>query len=238
VHHQGGGWPDEQKPRADADLSHASISECKPRYAAGTTCRAGLRSDADVSPPPPGPVRVTAILARGVMCPQGQEPLHWLLLTNVPVASAADAARCLRWYACRWRSERFRLVLQSGCKVEELQLAEAVRLGRLLHRGLALATARHHLCGTGAPGVALHPFSLPRCVACLGPLRQPHGDPAQHPARPAHRGPLDRHAWRVHRPQARRRARHRRIRQHRNGRPAEPQPHLRPSGRQNPSLAS
>jgi len=38
-----------------------------------------------------GPVRVTAILAREVMCPQGQEPLHWLLLTNVPVASAADA---------------------------------------------------------------------------------------------------------------------------------------------------
>jgi hypothetical protein len=66
------------------------------------------------------------------MCPQGQEPLHWLLLTNVPMASAADAARCLRWYACRWRSERFRSVLQSGCKVEELQLAGAVRIQRAL----------------------------------------------------------------------------------------------------------
>jgi len=79
-----------------------------------------------------GPVRVTAILAREVMCPQGQEPLHWLLLTNVPVASAADAAQCLRWYTCRWRIERFHFVLKSGCKVEELQLAEAVRIQRAL----------------------------------------------------------------------------------------------------------
>lgn len=79
-----------------------------------------------------GPIRVTAVLAREVMCPEGQEPLHWLLLTNVPVASVADAARCLRWYTYRWRIERFHFVLKSGCKMEELQLAEAVRIQRAL----------------------------------------------------------------------------------------------------------
>ena len=79
-----------------------------------------------------GPVRVTAVLAREVMCPEGQEPLHWLLLTNVPVDAAADAVRCLRWYAHRWRIERFHFVLKSGCRVEELQLAEAARIQRAL----------------------------------------------------------------------------------------------------------
>lgn len=79
-----------------------------------------------------GPVRVTAILAREVTCPQGQEPVHWLLLTNLTVTTAEDAARCLQWYTCRWRIERFHFVLKSGCRVEELQLAEAVRIQRAL----------------------------------------------------------------------------------------------------------
>lgn len=79
-----------------------------------------------------GPVRVTAILAREVMCPEGQEPVHWLLLTNLTVTTAEDAARCLQWYTYRWRIERFHFVLKSGCRVEELQLAEAVRIQRAL----------------------------------------------------------------------------------------------------------
>lgn len=74
------------------------------------------------------PVRVTAILEREVTCPEGQEPLPWLLLTNLDVTTAEDAARCLEWYTYRWRIERFHYVLKSGCQVEELQFAEAVRI--------------------------------------------------------------------------------------------------------------
>ena len=79
-----------------------------------------------------GPVRVTALLAREVMCPGGQQPLNGLLLTNVPVVTAADAAQRLQWYAHRWKIERFHFVRKSGCRVEELQLAEAVRIQRAL----------------------------------------------------------------------------------------------------------
>ncbi len=79
-----------------------------------------------------GPVPVTAVLAREAMCPEGQEPLHWLLLTTLPVSTVDDAARCLRWYTYRWRIERFHFVLKSGCRVEELQLTEAARIQRAL----------------------------------------------------------------------------------------------------------
>ncbi len=48
-----------------------------------------------------GSVTVTAILAREIGCPQNQAPLHWLLLTNLPVTTVEDVARCLQWWA--WR---------------------------------------------------------------------------------------------------------------------------------------
>ena len=79
-----------------------------------------------------GPVKVTGLLAREADCPEGQTPLHWLLLTTLPVATVDDAARCLRWYTYRWRIERFHFVLKSGCRVEELQLTEAARIQRAL----------------------------------------------------------------------------------------------------------
>lgn len=79
-----------------------------------------------------GPIRVTAILVREVNCPAGQEPVHWLLLTNLTVTTREDAARVLRWYTYRWRIERYHFVLKSGCHVEELQLADAARIQRAL----------------------------------------------------------------------------------------------------------
>jgi len=77
------------------------------------------------------PLRLYALEAFEENPPPDQEPLHWLLLTNVPVRTLADAQRCLRWYALRWLVERFHFVLKSGCRIEARQLATADRLERL-----------------------------------------------------------------------------------------------------------
>ena len=60
--------------------------------------------------------------------PPGEEAVHWLLLTSLPVETVAQARQITVWYSYRWLIERFHYVLKSGCKLEERQLREAARL--------------------------------------------------------------------------------------------------------------
>jgi hypothetical protein len=64
--------------------------------------------------------------------PPGQEAIHWLLLTALPVDTPEQAHQVAVWYSYRWLVERFHFVLKSGCKLEDRQLRQAVRLERLL----------------------------------------------------------------------------------------------------------
>ena len=50
--------------------------------------------------------------------PRGIAPVHWLLWTREPAATADEALEVVRKYTCRWPIEEVHLVLKSGCKVE------------------------------------------------------------------------------------------------------------------------
>jgi hypothetical protein len=73
-------------------------------------------------------VTVTAVLATEAHPPAGEEPLDWLLLTNLPVETPEQAIEKLTWYLCRWQIEVYFKVLKSGCRVEQLQLEKRERL--------------------------------------------------------------------------------------------------------------
>jgi hypothetical protein len=73
-------------------------------------------------------VTVTALLATEPHPSAGEDPLEWLLLTNLPVETAEQAAEILSWYLCRWQIELYFKVLKSGCRVEQLQLETRERL--------------------------------------------------------------------------------------------------------------
>jgi hypothetical protein len=64
--------------------------------------------------------------------PADEKPAHWLLLTNRPVQSFAQAECCVRWYSFRWLVERYHYVLKSGCLIEDRQLETGERLQRCL----------------------------------------------------------------------------------------------------------
>ena len=59
-------------------------------------------------------------------------PIHWKLLTDLPVADLPAAIEKLQWYAQRWKIETFHKVLKSGCRVEEAKLRTAERLTNLI----------------------------------------------------------------------------------------------------------
>jgi hypothetical protein len=73
-------------------------------------------------------VTVTALLATEPNPPAGEDPLDWLLLTNIPIDTPEQARETLAWYLCRWQVEVYFKVLKSGCRVEQLQLETRERL--------------------------------------------------------------------------------------------------------------
>ncbi len=108
--------PNREARQAEVEVRFTPLTLKRPRRS--TARRESLTLNAlEVSEPQP---------------PPGETPVHWLLLTSLPVESLDQAQTVIRYYAYRWLIERFHFVLKSGCKLEERQLREVTRLERLL----------------------------------------------------------------------------------------------------------
>ena len=112
---------------------------------------------------PRSPLRVGVVLVTEVDPPPGEKALRWLLLTSLPLASDADALRCVQYYQLRWLIERFHVVLKSGCRIERLQLQDALALGRAL---AVLSGVAWHLLALTLHARA-HPTAL--CTTVVAP---------------------------------------------------------------------
>lgn len=72
--------------------------------------------------------------------PEGVAPLHWRLLTTLPIRTAQDAQEVVRLYRLRWRIEEvFRALKRDGLGLENTQVQEAGRLFRLAAIALGAA---------------------------------------------------------------------------------------------------
>src|SRR5262249_29367099 len=57
-----------------------------------------------------------------------KEPLEWILLTNEPTVTLADALKRLEWYESRWIIEEFHKAQKTGCGIEQMQFRHVERL--------------------------------------------------------------------------------------------------------------
>jgi hypothetical protein len=71
--------------------------------------------------------------------PPGIEPLDWMLLTDLPVSTVAEAWEKVEWYCRRWGIEEWHRVLKSICKVEQREFKTAEQLQRVLAFDLIMA---------------------------------------------------------------------------------------------------
>jgi hypothetical protein len=71
--------------------------------------------------------------------PAGIEPLSWMLLTDLPILSAAQAWEKVEWYARRWGIEEWHRTLKSVCHVEQREFKTSKTLERVLAFDLILA---------------------------------------------------------------------------------------------------
>jgi hypothetical protein len=79
----------------------------------------------------PVPIPMWVIHAVEVNAPKDAEPVEWILLTSLPVASFKDAWRVLGYYEKRWLIEEWHKALKTGCRVECRQLKSKEGLERI-----------------------------------------------------------------------------------------------------------
>jgi len=77
-------------------------------------------------------IDMNAVYVMEINPPAGEEPVEWMLLTNLPVRSFDEAYEKVLWYCLRWRIEMYHKVLKSGFRVEACRLGHADRLARYL----------------------------------------------------------------------------------------------------------
>jgi hypothetical protein len=85
-------------------------------------------------------IQCYALLVRETGAPKSiKDPLEWLLMTDAPVTSIADAERVIGWYRHRWNIETWHRTLKSGIKVEECRLSTYERMQRFIALAAILA---------------------------------------------------------------------------------------------------
>jgi hypothetical protein len=72
--------------------------------------------------------------------PKDEEPLEWILLTNCPVVTLADAFERIGWYERRWIIEEYHKGMKTGCGIETLQFEKIHRLEPAIALISAVAT--------------------------------------------------------------------------------------------------
>jgi hypothetical protein len=84
-------------------------------------------------------LKLYAIWAKEIDPPKGEEPLEWMLLTDLPIASWEQAVEKINWYCRRWRIEEWHRILKTGCRVEKREFETALHLQRTLAFDLIVA---------------------------------------------------------------------------------------------------
>lgn len=76
----------------------------------------------------PEPLSLWVVHVVEINPPAGQEPLEWILLTNVPAETFAQAQERVDWYGCRPVVEELHKGMKTGCRIEQMQFEYADRL--------------------------------------------------------------------------------------------------------------
>jgi hypothetical protein len=95
------------------------------------------------------PVTVNVVLVRESSPPDGEPPVEWLLLTNLPIDNAEQVCQVVQFYCVRWMIEVFFRTLKSGCRVEERLFEHIDRLLPCLAAYLIVAWRALYLCRLG-----------------------------------------------------------------------------------------
>ena len=104
--------------------THSTIRKVKQTIRASSVCicpayRPGLEKRQ---------VLLNLVFMEELDSPEGAEPIHWYLLTTLPIQNNEDTQKIIQAYLARWDIEILFRTFKTGCKVEERSLRSADRL--------------------------------------------------------------------------------------------------------------
>jgi hypothetical protein len=111
-------------------------------------------------------LELTVICADERGTPENRQPIHWRLITDLPVTCVGEAIERIGWYALRWKIELFHKILKSGCRAEDAKLRSAERLVNLLALFCILAwrvfwlTMLNRTAPTASPRLVCTPLEI------------------------------------------------------------------------------
>ena len=74
------------------------------------------------------PLPLSVVQVTEVNPPAGEKAIEWMLLSNEPVRTYADAWRVIEWYEKRWIVEEYHKAKKTGCRIEDMQFTTTFRL--------------------------------------------------------------------------------------------------------------
>jgi hypothetical protein len=125
---------------------------------------------------------LNVVWVQEVDAPRGHTPVHWVLLTDLPVDTLAQCRRVIEIYRCRWLIEEWHKALKTGLKVEASQLSDARRLSALIGilSVVAVFLVQQKLLARSVSDSPLDPTQMdPAMLAVLQKIDPPKGKPTQ-----------------------------------------------------------
>ena len=95
------------------------------------------------------PITLWVVMAKEINPPANEDPIEWILLTNLRVKTLKKALQVIRLYCRRWQIEIFHKILKSGCCVEKAQLKTAERLLPRIALQMVVAWRIHYVTMLG-----------------------------------------------------------------------------------------
>lgn len=91
------------------------------------------------------PLTIWVVLAQEIDPPAGEDPIQWIVLSDLSARTFKKALRILKFYTQRWQIEVFHRILKSGCRVEKSQLKDSQRLLPRVALQIIIAWRIHYL---------------------------------------------------------------------------------------------
>lgn len=80
----------------------------------------------------PTNLNLHAVYVSEINCLEINDPISWMLITNISITDCNAAMEIVQWYCLRWRIETWHKVFKSGLQVEECRLSTSERLIKYL----------------------------------------------------------------------------------------------------------
>jgi hypothetical protein len=107
--------------KAQLEVSTVKVTFPMPRHRSEWVKQCGIRK-----------LTMNVVIVQEINAPKGVTPIHWILLTSLPVDTFEDAWQVIEDYENRWLIEEYHKVLKTGCSVELHALRTAGRLEPLI----------------------------------------------------------------------------------------------------------